>query len=185
MKICRFCDKPIGDQDKICGNCGYNPQTDTMTASFIKKKNKVESAIKNNRVSSGVKAFAYWSLAVIIFSLGFQYQRKLGDLAWELKDILLGKRGNQVKKVSVKSSPSQSTRLIDVRSYKISAGKPLDKGIKVEGIFYDPQGKSYVVINDQLVSEQESFGAMLITKINSNSVEIIENGKVQVLTVSK
>ncbi|PIQ88025.1 MAG: hypothetical protein COV73_01010, partial [Candidatus Omnitrophica bacterium CG11_big_fil_rev_8_21_14_0_20_43_6] len=54
---------------------------------------------------------------------------------------------------------------------------------KIEGVFYDPKGKSYVLINGHLVSEKESFGNMVIQKINSDSVEALEDGKQLILRV--
>ena len=42
-----------------------------------------------------------------------------------------------------------------------------------------------MVINGQLVSEKESFGNMLIKKINRNSVEVVEDGNDKILQVNK
>jgi len=184
MRICRYCEEVIADQDTICGNCGYNPQTDTLTASFVKKK-KVRSAHKQRIIGSGVKSFAFWGMTIIVFSLGVKYQGKIGDLAWKAKDLILGNQINKSAQISGKASQGKAIRLIDVRSYKVSADKASSKDRKIEGIFYDPQGKSYVVIGGQLISEKESFGDMVIKKINRGSVEVIRGGQEQVLTVGK
>jgi len=184
LKTCRFCEEVIGEQDEICGNCGYNPKTDTLTTSFVKKK-KVESGQKRRIVSSPVKSFVFWGMIVIVFSLGVKYQRKIGDIIWEAKNILLGNKVNKSAPAAGKVNQNRTTRLIDVRSYKASADKSPGKNRRIEGIFYDAQGKSYVVINGQLVSEQMSFGNMVIKKINRDSVEVVQDGKEQVLRVSK
>jgi hypothetical protein len=185
MKICRFCEKVIGDQDEICGNCGYNPQTDTMTAAFVKKESKKDSGRKEGILSPGVKTFVIWGMAVVIFSLGIKYQGKLGDILWKVKNTILGNRVAKSSQVPEKTKPIKAIRLIDVRSYKASVDKTAGKNRRIEGIFYDPQGKSYVMINGQLISEKGNFGNMVIEKINRNSVEVVEDGNHQVLTVNK
>jgi hypothetical protein len=167
----------IGDQDKICGNCGYNPQTDTMTTSFVKKKQKAAFEQKQSILSPGVKSFVFWGMIIIVFSLGVKYHGKVGDIIWKAK--------NKSAQASRKASQNKVIRLMDVRSFKAPVDRTVGKNRKIEGIFYDPQGKSYVVINGRLVSENESYGSMFIKKINSNSVEVLQDGKKQVLRVSK
>ena len=185
MKTCRYCEEVIGDQDEICGNCGYNPKTDTLTTSFVKKEKKIGSGQKQKVLSPRVKSFVYWGVIIIVFSLGAKYQGKIGDIFWEAKNILLGNKVKKSAQASGKINQNKTIRLIDVRSYKASADKSTDKNSKIEGIFYDPQGKSYVVINGQLISEKESFGNMVIKKINSDSVEVVQDGNEKVLTVNK
>ena len=185
MKTCRYCEEVIDDQDEICGNCGYNPKTDTLTASFVKKVKKTDFVKNQNKVGSGVRTFMFWGIIVVVFSLGIKYQGKIGDIFWDVKSNFLGKKINKPAPVLGKVNPPRTTRLIDVRSYKAPADKSAGKSKRIEGIFYDPQGKSYVVINGQLVSEQESFGNMLIKKINRNSVEVVEDGNNKILQVYK
>jgi hypothetical protein len=186
MRTCRFCEKEIGDHDKLCVNCGYNPQTDTMTAGFVKKKVNPGLDRKNYQVSSGVKSFAFWSLVVIVFSLGFQYQRKIGDLFWGAKNNLTGKKVSSTAALGKgQGSQGRPVKLIDVRSYKAPVDKTPGKNRKIEGIFYDPQGKSYVVINGQLICETQSFADMVVKKINSDSVEVIQAGKESVLKLNQ
>lgn len=176
MRICRFCDEKIGDHEKICGNCGYNPQTDTMTTSFVRKNKKVGAGGKQKILNSGVKSFAFWGMIIIIFSLGIKYQGKIGDIIWKAR--------NKSSPVSRKANRYKTTKLIDVRSYKAPADKSQGKNRKIEGIFYDPQGKSYVMINGQLISEKESFGNMVIKRINNDSVEVVLDGKEKILKVN-
>jgi len=185
MKICRYCEKEIQDEDKICSNCGYNPQTDTLTASFVKKAVKTGSERKQTAVSSGIKTFAIWGLTIIIFSLAVKYQGKIGDLFWKAKNLIPGAKSTAAVEAAQKARPPVATRLIDVRSYEATPPKTFAKDRKIEGIFYDPQGKSYVVINGRLVSENESFGDILIKKINRDSVDVLEAGQEKALKVSK
>jgi hypothetical protein len=185
MMICRYCEKEISGQDKICGNCGYNPQTDTMTTSFVKKKDNVAAEGKQKIIGSGVKSFVFWGMVVIILSLGMKYQGKLGDIFWEVKNTLLGNKVNKSAQALKKANQNKSVGLSAVRAYQAPAAKLSDKNKKIEGIFYDLQGKSYVVISGQLVSENESYGDRLIKKINPDSVEILQNGQEQVVGVDK
>ncbi len=184
MMICRFCEAVIGDHDKICGNCGYDPQTDTMTKSFVKKKAVVVEQ-KKRMLSPKVKSFVFWGMMIIVFSLGIKYQIKIGDLVWRGKNILLGNKVNKSAQALDKTNQNKPLGLRDVRAYQAPVDKSLGKNKKIEGIFYDPQGKSYVMINGQLISEQMSFGDMLIKKINSDSVEVLQDGKKKVLRVNK
>jgi len=178
MRTCRFCQEPISEQDEICNNCGYNPKTDTLTKGFVRKDKK--PARTQNIVSPGIKNFVRWSMVVIIFSLGFKYQSKLGDFIWKLTHPALA-----AKAASSKVSQNISTRLIDVRSYQAPADKVSASGSRLEGIFYDPQGKSYAVIGGQLFSEGQSAGKMAIKKISRDSVQVIENSQEKLLKVNQ
>jgi hypothetical protein len=182
MKTCRYCEEKISDQDEICANCGYNPKTDTLTAGFVRKNKPVIK--KQMAVGPGVRNFACWGGLIIVCSLGVKYQGKIGDAFWEAKNILLGNKITKSARASVKSVKNVvPTRLTDVRSYQAPADKILRGASKVEGIFYDPQGKSYVVIGGELFTEGENAGKMAIKKINQGSVEVLENGQKQLLKV--
>lgn len=179
-KTCRYCEGTISDQEEVCSNCGYNPKTDTLTAGFIRKNKPAKRQVL---VGSGVRNFACWGGLVIICSIGFKYQSKIGDAFWEAKNILLG---NKITKsaVSTKSPQKTPARLIDVRSYKAPKHQISSESRKIEGIFYDPQGRSCAVIGGKLLYEGESAGKMLIKKINQDSVEVLENGQTQWLKVN-
>lgn len=187
MGICRLCERVIGDQDGFCRNCGYDPRTDTINPAFVRKERKSGTARRQRMVSPGVKGFAFWGMIVVIFSLGFQYQGKILDFAWGAKDLLSGKKPKKSTSVKASAASGQKppTRLLDVRSYQAPVNKSALKDKKIEGIFYDPQGKSYVVVSGQLVSQGESFAGMVIEKINQDSVEVVEDGNRKTLKVSK
>ncbi|MDD5130177.1 MAG: hypothetical protein PHS66_03900 [Candidatus Omnitrophica bacterium] len=185
MKICRFCENVIAPHDEICSNCGYNPRTDTMTASFVKKNKPAGFLRKQSKLSPAVKSFAFWGIIISLFSLGIKYQGKFGDIAWNAKNVFLGIRDAKSARSLGKTVPVKATRLIDVRSYKSPVDGSAADNKKIEGIFFDPQGKSYVIINGQLVSEKENFAGWFIKKINSGSVEVVEEGREKLLTVNK
>jgi hypothetical protein len=185
MKTCRYCEKTIGDQDEFCSNCGYDPKTDTISALFVKKEKRPGAGQRQRTVSPGVRLFAFWGTVLIVFSLAIKYQGKIMDFAWDTKDALLGKKIKKSAPISGKPGLNTMSRLIDVRSYQAPVDKTAGKSKKIEGIFYDPQGKSYVVIAGQLVSEAGSFGDMFIKKINRDSVEVIEGGNEKILKVNQ
>lgn len=184
MRICRFCNETIGDQDEICANCGYNPKTDTLTVGFVKKEKKAGFVQKQKKVSSGVKSFMSWGMTIIVVSLGIKYQAKIGDAIWAGKNILLGAKLNKPAQGAGKNDQSKPIRFTDVRSYEAPAVKSPDKKMRIEGIFYDPLGQSYVVINGKLACEKESFGDTVIKRINRDSVEVFQDGRELVLKVS-
>jgi len=183
MGVCRFCSEVIGDQDEICSNCGYNPKTDTLTVGFVRKEKKVGFVQKQGKVSSGVKSFMFWGTAIIVLSLGIKYQGKFGDVLWKAKNIISGNKVSKSAPALGKNNQNKITRFTDVRSYQAPADKSADKNIKIEGIFYDPLGQSYVVINGKLVCGKESFKDMVIKKINRDSVEVFQDGRESVLKV--
>jgi RNA polymerase subunit RPABC4/transcription elongation factor Spt4 len=185
MRICRFCEKVIRDQDEICGNCGYNPQSDTMSAAFVKKNPETAAAKKQNILAPGVKNFVFWGMIIIVFSLGVKYQGKINGMVKKAKNIFSGNKISKSAQASEKANQNKAVKLIGVRSHKEPAGKSSGKNIKIEGIFYDPQGRSYAMINGQLVWEQKSFENMVIKKINRGSVEVVQDGQDKVITVSK
>jgi hypothetical protein len=186
MGVCRFCREEIREKDKICLNCGYNPQTDTVTPNFIKREKKEITGKKKSLISPGVKNFVFLGSAVIILSLLFKYQANLGDVIYQVRSFIVGNKNKVNKPVDKKQSSGKDngvkvTGLLGVRSFKAPVDKSQLKDKKIEGIFYDPKNTSYVVINGQLVSEGKSVGNMLIKKINQDSVEVVEEGSVKIL----
>jgi uncharacterized membrane protein YvbJ len=186
MTVCRFCGGEVKDTDKICLKCGYNSQTDTIIPNFIGQEKKEEIVKKKSLVSSGVKNFAFWGIVVMVLLLIFKYQAKLVDAIYQVKSSIISDK-NKVGK-SAKTKPSSGkgnqikvTGLLGVRSFKAPVDKSEHKEKKLEGIFYDPKNKSYVVINGQLVSEGESLGNILIKTINRDSVEVVEDGDLKTL----
>lgn len=176
MKTCCFCKEEISDQVQICHYCGYNFQTDTLTPDFSRKAKIKNKGKKKRLVGPGIKAFAFWAALIIISSLIFKYYGKLGDLALEAKDFF-----KKDKKIKV----NQSVGLLGVKSVKVSEEKFKSEEIKIEGIFYDPKGRSYVIINNQLIPEGESFAGISIKKINKDSVEVVQDGVAKNLSVKK
>jgi hypothetical protein len=186
MKTCRYCEEVIGDKDETCRYCGYNSKIDTLTPGFVKKENKNVASQKQKKISPGVRSFGFGGLVIIVFSLGWRYQGKIGDFIWEAKNTLSGKPVKKPVLAVGKINPNRPVRLIDVRSYKPAVDKADGKNQpKLEGIFFDPRGKSYSVIGGRLVSENQSIGNLTIKKINPDSVVVIQDGKEKTLRVNK
>jgi len=172
MKTCRFCKEENSDKEQICPYCGYDFKTDTLTPGFISKAKKVDRFKKKKLVGPGVRTFIFWAILIIIFSLIFKYRGNLSGLIDQVKNFA-GNKGNENKSVG----------LVDIRSVKIPAEKLEQKEKRVEGIFYDANDKSYVIINGQLISEGEVFEDVFVKKINKDSVEIVKDGNIQTLKV--
>jgi len=57
--------------------------------------------------------------------------------------------------------------------------------IELEGIIWDPNGKSVAIINKKLVKEQERILNMQVLKIKKDSVIVQKEGKVMVINLKK
>jgi hypothetical protein len=185
MTVCRFCGGEVRDIDKICLNCGYNSQTDTVTPNFVRQEQE-KIVKKKGLVRPEIKIFAFLGITIIALSLIFKYQTNLGHVVYQVRSFIVGTKNKANKSANVKQplgkdNEIKSTGLLGVRSFKAPIDKTQRKDKKVEGIFYDPKNTSYVVINGQLVSEGKSFGNMLVKKINSDSVEVVEDGIAKIL----
>jgi hypothetical protein len=185
MKTCRYCEEVMGENDGICPYCGYNSKTDTLTPGFVKKAKKDSVLQRQKKISPGVRRFAFLGALVIGCSLVFKYQGELGDIFWGLKNRLTGNKTAKTVKAQGKNLQSRPAAFIEVRSAKVSGEQAAVKKDKVEGIFYDPQGKSWVVIGGQLVSENQSIGDITVVKITPDAVAVIQGGKEKILRVNK
>ncbi len=57
--------------------------------------------------------------------------------------------------------------------------------IELEGVIWDPNGKSMAIINGKLVKEQQRIMNMQILKINKTSIILQKGGKVMVVNLKK
>jgi len=78
MRDCKCCKVPVNADVEFCPFCGYDPKTDAMSASFRQNPELSEEGARrmqaNRRRGSdalrpGVKMFALFSLAVVIFGV--------------------------------------------------------------------------------------------------------------------
>jgi len=94
VKKCKCCNEPIKEEYAFCPFCGYDPKTDTISASF--RQNAVSSEVAARKmqvdrrpviegISPGVKRFALIGLAVIVFSIFYKHNFNLSGLIAEVK----------------------------------------------------------------------------------------------------
>ena len=57
--------------------------------------------------------------------------------------------------------------------------------VELEGIIWDPTGKSIAIINGKLVKEQERLMDMQVLKIEKTSIILQKGGKVMVINLKK
>jgi len=196
MKECRFCKRPLKEEDAICAFCGYNPKTDAIDPSFKPQISSVEKRsgwIKEKKLISAVfgvdpriKKFAFVGIVIILFSIFYKYNFDIGLVGQEasnfLKEIKVGKFVIwQPKKKESKGI--DKTELIDVRSYEApqTISRDKNKNLMLEGIFFDHRGRSFVTINGKIIAEGESIGNLTVKNINNDSVEVIIDGEIKIL----
>lgn len=179
---CKLCDKPLKAEDAICEYCGYDPKTDRVSESFKPKseaairKEEKEKARKEGAVGSGVKKFAMIGLAVVIFSVLYKYNFNINGVARDAGLFLDRiKSGNLTrgKDAGKKETENEKIELISVRSFDGSKQPRNNKEQKIEGIFFDESGKSFVIVNGKLLPEGGSLGDFTVKKIYKGSVELI------------
>lgn len=199
MKECSYCKRLLQEEDAICTFCGYDPKTDTISPSFRPQTASAENLgrktqLKDKKeiraghgIDPKVRNFAFIGFAVVVFSVFYKYNFNLNGVVSEIKHnfakITTGKflTGKFYKKYKT----SEKIEWIDVRSFEGTKKAIRDKDLLVEGILFDPNGKSFVTINGKVVSEGETFDNITIKKINVNSVELIVDGKSKIIEVKQ
>jgi hypothetical protein len=87
MQICKCCKVSVDKDVEFCPFCGYDPATDTISASFRRqnaissqeaaRKLREDSRRASGGIDPGVKKFAFIGLAVVIFSILYKYNFNL------------------------------------------------------------------------------------------------------------
>ena len=57
--------------------------------------------------------------------------------------------------------------------------------VELEGVIWDPNGKSMAILNGKLVKEQQRIMNMQVLKINKTSIILQKEGKVMVVNLKK
>jgi len=60
---------------------------------------------------------------------------------------------------------------------KLNQELEASNGITLDGVFFDPNGKSSAIINGKVVSEGSKVRGVIVDKINKDSVDILVNGE--------
>ncbi|MCM8789495.1 MAG: hypothetical protein NC916_00530 [Candidatus Omnitrophica bacterium] len=192
MKECRLCKKPLEAEDAVCVFCGYDPKTDTVNFAFkeqqssIEKAKAIEKKIKREaekkEIGPGVKKFALFGIAILIFSILYRYNFDVSlataDIRFFFAKLMGGKISAKIDKK--KDKKNEKLEWINVKTFK--SQKKIDaKKLVVEGIFFDSKSGNYAVINGEVIAEGETVDNITVKKINKDSVEVIAGGEVKVL----
>ncbi len=188
MKECRYCKKPIKEEDAICVFCGFDHTTGmissntAMTESQKKAQIKVQkAAIKSPGIDPRVKKFAFIGLAIVIFSIFYKYNFDINNIMSEAKHLFT--KLTMGKSAKGKNKTSEKIELINIKSFEATKKTKRYKDVVVEGVFFDPNGKSFVTVNGNVLSQGESAGNITVKEINKNSVELIVDGKSRIIEV--
>ena len=191
MKECKFCKKPINDEDMACGYCGYDFTTGTMGQSFDPQKAYKGEKPKIGGVSHSIKKFAIIGILILIVSLTYKHILNIKSIIEDFVSSAIQDASGSKKKVNtkgkakVKSNKPQKIELRDMRFYEKKEKPGKYRDLRVEGIFFDSTGKSFVTINGKVLSEGESISDVGIEKIYSDSVELRVKGETKILGVSQ
>jgi hypothetical protein len=194
MKQCRLCGKLLEEENTTCWSCGYDFNTDSVSPSFKPKpasitgKEEKEKTAKAGGVSSGVKKFALVGLAVVIFSVLYKYHFDINAVfsdASRLFDTIKSGKFAKSKDGKKKGAKAEKIELINVRSFISPTKVDRYKDLKIEGISFDPGGKSFIIVNGRVISKGETFENVTVKKVNTDTVELIVAGKAEVLKVNQ
>ncbi|MBN1912991.1 MAG: hypothetical protein JW788_01175 [Candidatus Omnitrophica bacterium] len=196
MKKCKYCQKDVQEEEKLCPFCGYDFKSGTITQVFseeeAQKRKRAEKKIsrKEGGIDPRIKKFAFIGIAITIFSVLYSYNFRLNIIFFDFKDKFLGgKKGgltlNSILGKKKKDQKIENIQLTDISSFNAPREAADYKNFTLEGIFFDPQGESYATINGQVLAEGESLENLRVKKINKNTVEIEIAGKVQILEVNQ
>jgi len=189
--ICRYCNKPIKKEEIICGYCGYNSQTGTLSPTA--KKQPIEEEKKEGGSRSRVMKSIKLIFVIVIFlasisflvKMFFPGQLDLNGIISKITKVLNPKAKNSQYGSSAKKSTGVSALLKKVFPEKNYAEEQRKTSLKVEGIAFEANSKSIATINGQNVSEGDSIGNIKVEKINETSVELIVNGENRILEIGQ
>ena len=170
-----------------------DPYDNIQPEKIIKKEKEPSAQVKKITlrlwgVSPGVKKFAYFGLAIVIFSVFFKHNFNAEGIKAEVNLIFTKAQGRlmpgKAKKAKSKHKQGEGinkAELVSVIDFDGSQKPDTNKDLKVEGIFFDSDGSSFVVLNGKVISEGQSWMGVTVKKINRESVEIIANGESRIL----
>jgi hypothetical protein len=163
---------------------------DNIQPEKISKKEK-ELPVKGKKrgprlwgVSPGVKKFAYFGLAIVAFSILYKHNFNPEAIKAEV-NLLWAK--TQARLISGKAKKAKEginkAALISVVNFDGSQKPGTNKDLKVEGIFFDADGGSFIVLNGKVIAEGQSWMGVMVKKISRESVEVEVNGESRILGV--
>jgi hypothetical protein len=190
VKECNYCKKLIKEEDAVCPFCSYDPKTGTLSqqVSSVKSLEK-QVRINENKVtgrvfgvSPVVKKFVFISLAIVLFSILYKYNFNINIIMSEINQTFARITGKPYKK---KGKTIEKIEWVNIRSFKDSKKPIRYRDLTVEGILFDPNGKSFVTVNGEVIPEGESLGNITVKKISKDSVELIVDGETKIIEVKQ
>lgn len=183
----------MNDEEIICVVCGYNHKAGvidnafkTRMASIRKRREKTQNEPRG--IDPRVKKFAYIGLIITGISLFYKHNFDVTSVVSELSRPLakLKKFQSSGDKSKGKKGPKiDKLELIEIKSFEGNK-KPLNKkDLKIEGIFFDPSGKSFIAIGGKIISEGQSLDNIIVKKINKDSAELIVEGEIKILKLDE
>jgi len=183
--LCRFCNKADIKEGQICPNCGYDPKTNTISPSFKPKAKNQDLQITKSLISPAVKIFALLGIAVVIFSVLFKYDFKPAKIIARTEE-LVKQTVVYSEYVNMESEGKEfvtnRTQLISDEAMKKAAER---KDLVLAGVFFVPNKKSYIIINQEVVEEGQTFNGILVEKVYRDKVELVIKGKRLTLKVNE
>ncbi|MCX5702193.1 MAG: hypothetical protein NTW64_04355 [Candidatus Omnitrophica bacterium] len=199
--ICRYCGEGIKVNEVICGSCGYNSETRTMSPGFTKREKKAKSSFpKTGRLRLIVFIIGMIVIvSLIVFfpdkankigSSMISYISNIKEDAKQYRSGLKPDSNTRTGLANLGSDIKKSREFLDSFLNEDFSHKPGEEiniaSGRLEGIVvFDSSGKGSVIINDQVLYEGDSIKNAKIIKINKNSVEVMADRKRIVLEVNQ
>ncbi len=199
MKECVYCKRPMKEEAVVCIYCGYDHKLGTISQAYSRppapgKEPQAGTGIKEEKAPAGpggvnpkVKKFAFIGILLVAFSVLYKYNFNVNVIVSDLKGAAVNIKGVkflQDKFGKKKAQAIEKIELLNVEKFEAKKETP-DKKLRLEGIFFDPQGKSFATINGQVISEGESVDNAILKKIGRNSVELVIDSETKTLEVNQ
>lgn len=200
MTECVYCKRPMKEEAVVCIYCGYDHKLGTISQAYKPqqdapgKESGVKIRIKEEKSPAGsggvnpkVKKFAFIGILLVAFSILYKYNFNLSVIVSDLTEAAVNIKGVkflQDKFGKKKARAIEKIELSNVEKFEVKKEGPAKK-LRLEGIFFDPRGKSFATINGQVVSEGESVDNVILKKIDRNSVEVIAGNETKTLEVNQ
>jgi Na+-transporting methylmalonyl-CoA/oxaloacetate decarboxylase gamma subunit len=200
-KKCLFCGKMIKVTDEICGFCGYNFKTKTQEPDFAKKASSdAQKKAKTAKIAGLLKSVGAIILLLVCLAVFIKVMGK--NVVSSVTSALTPKSQSGAKTQGVKPAAKQQgssttstkgplpdllKKVLPDKSAQVQQAKDQKKKnvLEIEGIFYDPRGRSFTTISGIVVGEGDALGSVTVHRINSDSVELNSDGVIRVLRVSE
>lgn len=181
----------MNDEEIICTVCGYDHNTKTINNAFKSKIEAVSSKSRRGKaqgIDSRVKKFAYAGLIITGASLFYKHNFNVANVVSDLSRPFAKLKKFQPagdKSKNKKGQKAGKLELIEIKSFEGNKKSLNKKDLKIEGIFFDPSGKSFIAIGGKIISEGQGMDNIIVKKINKDSAELIVESEIKILKLSE